>query len=183
LDQRLTPLLTARLELLELRPEAFVDQHFILELLNQESFIHNIGDRAVHDLVQAGEYMLTGPSASYRQHGFGLLRIDLRETREPIGICGLLQRDYLPEADLGYALLDRHCGKGYASEAARAVLARHWERHDPTCVFAITALDNPASTRLLESLGFTFLRCADFPGQASSSRLYRLQRPRTASAD
>jgi RimJ/RimL family protein N-acetyltransferase len=40
----------------------------------------------------------------------------------PIGICGLVKRNYLDDIDLGYALLPRYWGQGYAYEAAKAVL-------------------------------------------------------------
>ena len=41
----------------------------------------------------------------------------------PTGICGLVKRDGLADADVGFAFLSRHCLKGYAVESASAVLA------------------------------------------------------------
>jgi len=45
-----------------------------------------------------------------------------RGRREPVGICGLLKRDTLPDVDVGFAFLSRHWSKGYAVESAAAIL-------------------------------------------------------------
>ena len=55
------------------------DAPFILELLNDPSFIRNIGDRNVRTLDGACAYIRSGPLASYAQHGFGLWAVVLKE--------------------------------------------------------------------------------------------------------
>lgn len=170
-------LLTPRLRLHELDPDSAADQAFILELLTQRSFIDNIGDRGVRSLPDAHQYIQDGPVASYRRHGIGLLRLSRREDGAALGVCGLLQRDYLPDPDLGYALLDRHAGQGFASEAAAAVLARAWRNSSISRIAAITAPDNGASIRLLTALGFRFVRMIQAPAQQQSSRLFLRDRP------
>ena len=146
-----TVLETPRLALARLSPD---DAAFILELLNDPSFLRYIGDRGVRSLDDARRYIETGPMASYERHGFGLYRVGLRTTGEPIGICGLLKRDTLPDADVGFALLPAFRSRGYAYEAASAVLAAARAVHGLARVLAITAPDNTISMRLLEKLGF-----------------------------
>src|SRR5262245_19782671 len=80
---------------------------FILELLNDPSFIAHIGDKGVRTLDDAATYITNGPVASYARFGFGLYVVALRETLDSIGICGLLKRETLPVPDLGFALLPR----------------------------------------------------------------------------
>ena len=80
-------------ERLYLRQFSTEDAEFILELLNEPSFIQNIGDRGVRTLDDAGAYLLNGPVASYAKNGFGLYRVVLKETDESIGMCGLIKRD------------------------------------------------------------------------------------------
>jgi len=142
---------TPRLALACLSPG---DAPFILELLNDPSFLRFIGDRGVRTPEDARRYIEAGPMASYERHGFGLYRVDLRATGESIGICGLLKRDTLPDADLGFALLPRFRAQGYAFEAASAVLDSARGVHGLARVLAITAPDNTVSMRLLEKLGF-----------------------------
>ncbi|MBS1765806.1 MAG: GNAT family N-acetyltransferase [Acidobacteria bacterium] len=139
---------TARLNL---RPLALDDAPFILRLLNEPSFLQHIGDKGVRDLDGARAYLANGPLASYAAHGHGLLAVELKEGGEPIGMCGLLQREHLEHPDLGYAFVPEAWGQGYASEGARAVL-------DEAKIPRILALVSPAnapSIRLLEKLGFT----------------------------
>ena len=75
------------------------DAPWIYELINDPSYIENIGDRGIVSNKEAKEYLINGPIASYRQHGFGLWKVSLDERKVPIGICGILQRDYLDYPD------------------------------------------------------------------------------------
>jgi ribosomal-protein-alanine N-acetyltransferase len=59
----------------------------------------------------------------------------------------------VPEAELGYELEPRHWGKGYASEAARAMVAYGFEALELDRVFAYTLGENEASWRLMKRLG------------------------------
>jgi RimJ/RimL family protein N-acetyltransferase len=132
------------------------DAGFILELLNDPSFIQNIGDRQVRTLEDARGYIQNGPVASYDRHGFGLCLVLLKETNEPIGMCGLIRRDTLDDVDIGYALLPRFWSKGYASEAAQATLAYARDVVGLKRVVAITDPANAGSIRVLEKLGLRF---------------------------
>jgi [ribosomal protein S5]-alanine N-acetyltransferase len=160
---------TERLVITHLTPD---DAGFMLELLNQESFIRNIGDRGVRDLDQARAYIENGPMASYARHGFGLNRVALRDGGAPIGMCGLLKRDHLEHPDLGYALLPRYWSQGYAREAADAVMAHGRSAFKLDRVLASTSLDNGDSIRLLEKMGFRFEGLVQSPGYDEPSRLF-----------
>jgi RimJ/RimL family protein N-acetyltransferase len=98
--------------------------------------------------------------ASYDRFGFGLFLVELKDGKEPIGICGLLKRDSLPDVDLGFAFLPRFWAMGYAFESASAVLAHARGSWGLNRVLAITSPDNTPSIRLLEKLGFRFERMA-----------------------
>src|SRR5436190_14229265 len=99
------------------------DSSFILELLNTPGWIRYIGDRGVHSLDDATKYIEKGPLASYQSNGFGLWIVTQKESGSPIGMCGLLKRDYLQNPDLGFAFLPEQSDKGYALETVRTVLA------------------------------------------------------------
>ncbi len=147
------------------------DAAFILELLNQPSFIRFIADRGVRTLADAEDYILHGPVASYAKHGFGLFAVELRETGTPIGMCGLIKRDVLPDIDIGYALLERYWKKGYAQESAAAVLA-YGKSIGLQRIIAITATDNDASARVLEKIGLHFDRVIHLPTLGGESKLF-----------
>ncbi len=105
------------------------DSGFILRLLNEPSFLQQIGDRGVRNLADAKQYILSGPIASYERHGFGLFLVELKDGLVPIGICGLLKRDALDDVDVGFAFVPESWSKGYAFESASAVLAY---AHEPS---------------------------------------------------
>jgi len=141
---------------LTLRRLELGDAEFILGLLNDPSFLRFIGDKGVRTLDDAREYIANGPLSSYQRFGFGLYLTERKEDRVPIGICGLLKRDSLKDVDVGFAFLPRFWSKGYAFEAASAVMA--YGRNDLGLgrIVAITSPDNQASIRLLEKLGMRF---------------------------
>lgn len=132
------------------------DAPFILELLNEPSFIQNIGDRNVRSIDDACAYILNGPVASYAKNGFGLLLVVLKETREPIGMCGLIKRDTLEDVDIGYALLPKFWSRGYAVESALAVKAYAKDVIGLKRLIAITDPANKGSIRVLEKIGLRF---------------------------
>jgi RimJ/RimL family protein N-acetyltransferase len=137
------------------------DAPFLIELLNEPSFIEHIGDRGVRSVDDAHRYLREGPFAMYERYGFGLWRVARRTDDEPIGMCGLLKREALPDFDLGYAYLPRHWGQGYALEAARATMRDAARRFGLRRVIGIVSPGNTASIRLLERLGMRFE--GDFP--------------------
>ena len=159
---------TPRLRLRRLVPQ---DAAFILELLNEPDFIRNIGDREVRTLEDARRYILTGPVASYESHGFGLYLTELKESGTPIGICGLLKRDYLDDVDVGFALRETFRGAGYAYEAAEAAIRHGQEVLGLGRIVAITSPDNHASMKVLQRLGLQFERMIRIPGQERDTRL------------
>jgi [ribosomal protein S5]-alanine N-acetyltransferase len=146
------------------------DAAFILELLNEPAFIEFIGDKGVRDVVAAERYLREGPLASYA-HGFGLWLVALPDGT-PLGMCGLLKRDFLDHPDLGFAFLARHRGHGYGHEAASAVLRHAHDQLNLPTLHAITAFRNPDSVKLLGKLGFSFVKFIERPGYAEPGRLF-----------
>jgi len=145
-------------ERLILRGLDVADAPFILKLLNEPSFLRFIGDKKVRTVQDAEQYILNGPVASYNRNGFGLCLVELKETHTPIGMCGLLKRDELPHADIGFAFMPDFWNKGFAYEAAAAVMNDARERLKLERILAITNQDNESSIKLLQKLGLKFER-------------------------
>ena len=167
----MTVLETERLLLRELNVD---DAEFILTLLNEPAFLRYIGDKKVRNLEDARQYILNGPVTSYERHGFGLNCVELRESHTPIGMCGLLKREELPDPDIGFALMPDFRSKGFAFEAADAVLRDARERLNLQRILAITSLDNDASIDLLQRLGFRFERIMKMSPEGEQLRLFIL---------
>jgi len=148
------------------------DAEFVLELLNEPSFIRYIGDKQVRTLDDARAYVREGPVKSYGLYGFGLNLVQLKSDLTPIGICGLLKRDTLPDPDIGFAFLPAYWHQGYAFEAAAAVMQH--ARAELGChrILAITTPDNEASGRLLGKIGLRFERVVKLSDDAAEVKLY-----------
>jgi [ribosomal protein S5]-alanine N-acetyltransferase len=151
------------------------DAGFLVELLNEAGFRQNVGDRGVRNTVDACRYILTGPVASYQQFGFGMYLVELKETGAPLGICGLLKRDSTEEIEIGFAYLERFWGKGYAYEAAAALMDYARRSLRLKRIAATTVPGNRGSIRILEKLGLRFERMIRMEGQEQEISLYALE--------
>jgi len=152
------------------------DAAFILELVNDPTWIANIGDKGIRDLDGARRYIETGPKAMVARFGFGLNLIETRDGT-PVGLCGLIKRDSLPDVDVGYALLPVHAGRGYAREAVRAVLADGYARCGLKRVIAITMPHNKRSAKLLLDIGFTAEGTIPFKAGEPEDLLFGIELP------
>lgn len=161
---------TPRLRLRRLTPD---DAPFYLALLNGPTWLAHIGDRQVRTLQDAEDHIRAHILAPYDTLGFGMYLVLRRDDGQPLGLCGLVQRDALPAPDIGFALLEPHQGRGYAREAAQAVLWHAFQQLGLPRLLAITAPANHASIRLLNALDFCFQGMV--PVGDRSMRLYALQ--------
>ena len=159
-------------ERLILREIVESDAEFILDLLNQPSFIKYIGDRNVRTLKDAREFIENRYRQSYLEHGFGLYTVELKENETPIGICGFVKRDSLPDADIGFAFLPQFERRGYAFESADAIMKYGREVFGLKCVLAVTTQDNESSAKLLGKIGLKFERLIRLPYDNEELKLF-----------
>ena len=150
------------------------DSGFILELLNSPGWLQFIGNSKVKTKEDARDYILNGPVKSYQQNGFGLYLVKIRQDNSLAGICGLIKRDSLDDIDIGFALLPEFEGKGYAYEAASAVIAIEGKSNELKKIAAITNNDNISSIKLLNKLGFRFEKNLTLPGEYKEVMLFLL---------
>ena len=143
-------------ERLSLREFNLNDAKFTLQLLNTPTWLKFIGDKNVHNIKEAENYLTAGPMTSYKEHGFGLWLVSQKERNKPIGMCGLIKRDYLAEVDIGFALLPNYAGLGYGYEIASATLTHSRNILQIDKVMAITDVNNASSIKLLNKLGLRF---------------------------
>lgn len=142
-------LITDRLNLEPLTPD---DHAFMESLVNSKGWLENIGDRNVHSKNDAIIYVnkILGT-----EHLFYWV-VHLKDANTPIGIISFQKRDYLENFDIGFAFLPFFIGKGYAYEAASAVLMMVSRLPEIDKVLATTRDSNKNSIRLLKKLGFSF---------------------------
>ena len=161
---------TERLVLREMDPGS--DATLMLELLNEPAFIRYVADRGVRTTQDASRYITEKILPSYEKFRFGFYVMELKETSEAIGICGLVKRDFLETVDIGFSTAARYWGRGYTFEAASALIT--WARrvHGLTRIAGIAHPDNEASTNLLQKLGLRFERMISLPGTGAENKLF-----------
>lgn len=160
---------TDRLELSEAVPD---DKDFFFKLLNSPNWIEYIGDRKIKSLFDAEKYIRESLINSYKCNGFGLYKISLKESKLPIGICGLLKRPHLEHPDIGYAILPEYEKKGYAYEAAKGTMIYAETILRIQKILAITAPKNKSSIKVLEKIKLKFVKRIKFKEDEEELLLY-----------
>ncbi len=159
---------TARLIVRLLTPD---DADFLLGLFNEPSFIANIGDRGIRSVEDARRFIVEVPMTSYAKHGHGHYRVELKDGIV-IGTCGLIRRDYIGETDIGFAYLPAYWGRGYAYEAAVAVMEFGRTQLGLQRIVAVVSPHNTPSIRLLERLGLRYAGPTQIAPGAETVHLY-----------
>ena len=162
---------------LTLRRFTLDDAPFVHEMVNDPDWIRYIGDRGVHTLEDARVYIRDRTLAQYDRLGFGMYVVTLHGSDEALGTCGLIRRDGLDDVDLGFAFLARHRGRGYASEAAVAVLDQGVNGLGLKRIVAIVSPENHRSIRILERIGMRFERMIRLPEDSDEIPLYAYEAP------
>ncbi len=95
--------------------------------------------------------------AHIQRHGFGLFACELKETNKFIGYVGLnipsFEAHFTPCVEIGWRLSFDYWGKGYATEAARAVLSFAFENLALDEVVSFTVPNNLRSRKVMEKIG------------------------------
>ena len=162
-------------ERLALRLASLDDAEFFLRLLNEPSFLRFIGDRGVRTLDDARRYIAERLIDSYERNGFGLWVVERKEAPGPIGICGLVKRDALPDPDIGFAFLPEFWSHGYAYESAAGVKLHALGVLGLRRLLAVTNPDNAGSIRIVEKVGLQFVRMTALSPDGPELRLFALE--------
>lgn len=129
------------------------DAACLLALVNDPDWHRHVNNPGVASEAQALAWMESRLLAPCRRHGHGFWVMEERASGQPIGICGIHQRDSLPVPDLGYGLLPAWRGEGLVQEAARACVAYAREVLGLTRLMGITDAGYAASARVLTAAG------------------------------
>jgi len=148
------------------------DAPFFFELVNDPAWIQYIGDRNINTILDAEKYLEEKIIPSYQEFGFGFYIVRLKKEKTPIGMCGLIKRDWMKYVDIGYAFLPGFRGKGYALEAGKATMKYAKETLQISKLAAITDVNNSKSSNLLERLGLEFDRLITYPNETEKCKLY-----------
>lgn len=166
---------------LVLRRIGAADLDVLVELNADPEVMRYIGDGRPLDRAQTVG-RLAGMEAHWERHGFGIFAVDVRGDGvtggEPAGWVGLAIPTFLPEVlpavEIGWRLFRRCWGSGIATEAALAVRRFAFEDVGLPELVSIRHVDNTASGRVMEKLGFSFDRTTTVPDDGQPVSVWRL---------
>jgi RimJ/RimL family protein N-acetyltransferase len=102
----------------------------------------------------------------FERYGFGLFAVEVKDSGEFIGYVGLktveFQAHFTPAMEIGWRLARSAWGKGYATEAAKAVLAKAFDEWQINEIVSLTTVQNVRSRQVMERLGMTYDPKDDF---------------------
>jgi len=141
---------TPRLILRHINPK--LDAQAMYELNADPLIMQNTGD-APFESVAAAQKFFEGYK-DYEKYGFGRWAVVLKDTNDVMGWCGLKQN---PEfIDLGYRLIGRYRGKGYATEAAKVSLDYGFNQLEMNEIIAKAKKENIASINVMKKIGMPY---------------------------
>ncbi len=105
---------------------------------------------------EAAENILKNIILPQYEKNLGRWAIHLKSDNEFIGWCGLKYIQEKDEIDLGYRLLERYWGHGYAYEAAKHTLEYGFKKLQLIKIVARAHIDNIASWKVLEKIGMQY---------------------------
>ncbi|MGD8209769.1 MAG: GNAT family N-acetyltransferase [Desulfobacterales bacterium] len=148
------------------------DAEFILRLVNEPSFVSNIGDKGLKNLDDAEQFILKGYWTNQKRSGYGMFLVELKNKGDSIGGCGLLYRKFLDVTDIGFAFLPEYWNRGFAYEAAEAVLKYGHTTLGIKKIVGLTSADNLGSIKLLKKLGMDFEKTVKMSDDDAETVLY-----------
>jgi RimJ/RimL family protein N-acetyltransferase len=164
-------------ERLNLRTIEADDAAFYYELVNDPTWLEFIGDKGIYSVGAARTAIVDGPMVMQKTYGHSLYVMERKSDGQPLGLCGLIKRDTLPDVDVGYAIRPAHFGQGYTYEAAVAVVAYARQQLRMRRLLGLTDPGNTNSISLLEKLGLRFVECKNLPPNDRTTNIYCLEFP------
>lgn len=154
---------TERLILRELRPE---DANDFLALNSDPVVLHYLGETPLTTIEQSLE-IIDNIRKQYADHGIGRWAAIEKSSGEFIGWAGLkfitaVENNRTHFHDVGYRLIPRFWGKGYATESAKAALEYGFTTMKLQEIIGMCNEKNLASRRALEKCGLTFVEKFQF---------------------
>lgn len=137
-----------------------------------EAFARMNGDPVIMEYLPrvldeaASKRHMTAFKKHFKEHGYGLYAVELKEDKEFVGFVGLNNVDFkapfTPAVEIAWRLDYEYWGQGYASEAAKAVVDHAFKELKLKELVAFTVHDNTRSRGLMEKIGMKYVEGADF---------------------
>lgn len=139
-----------------LRQFTGADAPLILALNSDPEIVKYVHEPTLKTVEEA-EKILHDIILPQYKNKLGRWAIHIKDNNEFIGWCGLKYRPELDEIDLGYRLMQKAWGKGFATEAARHTLDYGLNQLQLKLITGRAHIENNASIKVLEKIGMNFI--------------------------
>ncbi|KGO78119.1 Short-chain dehydrogenase/reductase SDR [Penicillium italicum] len=153
---------TPRLQISPFNPADPMHCAFLVQLWNTEDFLSSCGNTGITTPEKASSFLENKTSKIYAHYGYGMFLVSrpTDDGMKPVGTVSLIN-GVPPDAhylapDIGFAMLPEECRKGYATEAAKALLEYAKKTRGVDDVFGFCSPTNQRSRATLEKLGMEF---------------------------
>lgn len=166
-------------ERLLLREFLATDAEGLFELESNPNVHLFVGNKPIKHIEESNDY-IKFVQKQYKDFGTGRWAVILKETNEFIGWSGI---KYITDEinnhknfyELGYRFIEKHWGKGYATEAGKAFIDYAFSEMKVDAVYAYADAGNENSRKILEKLGFHYINSFEY--QEELEVWYELKRP------
>ncbi|MDA1359135.1 GNAT family N-acetyltransferase [Glycomyces luteolus] len=170
--------LELRTERLLLRPLSTGDAEALAAINADPEVMRYIGNGAPRDLEQT-EALVAKVASHWDEHGWGAFAVCENDTGDLVGLGILATPSFLPEilpaTEVGWRIGRDRWGRGYAPEAARAVIGFAFGDLGLDRVVSCIHSENAASVRVAEKLGMALERETIVPGYEVPCSVYELK--------
>lgn len=142
-------------ERLILSLQTYEDAPLLVELNSDPDVVRYTGDGPLASVAEARALLEERIFPQWQKYKMGRFVVRLK-SGEFLGWCGLKYHPETDDVDLGYRLMKKFWGKGYATEASRACLEYGFETLKLDRIFATVMPENTDSIRVVQKLGMTF---------------------------
>ncbi|MDQ6471084.1 GNAT family N-acetyltransferase [Flavobacterium sp. LHD-80] len=160
------PIETERLLLRQLQMS---DVDGMFELESNPNVHLYVGNKPITDIDQSRAY-IEFVNQQYKDFGTGRWAVILKETNEFIGWSGIKFitheiNNHQNFYEIGYRFIEKHWGKGYATEAGKAFIDHAFNEMKVDAVYAYADEGNTNSRKILEKLGLQFVNSFEYEGE------------------
>ncbi|MGO4770056.1 GNAT family N-acetyltransferase [Flavobacterium sp. W22_SRS_FK3] len=171
------PIETERLLLRELQMS---DVEAMFELESNPKVHTYVGNKPITHIDQSRAY-IEFVQQQYKDFGTGRWAVILKETNDFIGWSGIKFitneiNKHKNFYEIGYRFIEKHWGKGYATEAGKAFIDYAFNTMKVEAVYAYADEENEKSRSILEKLGLKYINSFEYEGEKEV--WYELKKPK-----
>jgi len=144
--------------------------------LHSDPLVQKYTGEPIVDSIEKMSQAIEARLENTKKQGYSRWATLIKDTQEFIGWSGLA---YLPEfdvVDLGYRFMPQYWGKGYATEAAKAILQYGFKTLGLEEIFAIALKEHKATMRVMEKSGMVFYKIGPYEPSSIDAVWYRSDR-------